>query len=120
MENMLQRYGMLRSPDGSTISIVEIDTPAGRKRLSEMRRNGWQVRGWIETDMTAGALRRGRNRLQIRVTNTLANAVTPNEVRDRWYRELPFVSPYEYLSRWFEQESLPSGLYGPVTLLERR
>ena len=65
-----------------------------------------------------GVLRPGRNHLQIRVTNTLANVIAPARVWEKWKRELPFVSPYEYLSRWFEQESLPSGLFGPVTIRE--
>ncbi|MCI5778711.1 MAG: hypothetical protein MR051_02670 [Lentisphaeria bacterium] len=63
-----------------------------------------------------GALRRGRNILTVKVTNTLANAIAPDAVRERWERELPFVCPYEYQSRGFEMESLPSGLFGPVTL----
>jgi hypothetical protein len=64
----------------------------------------------------SGILRPGMNHLQIRVTNTLANAIAPDEVWQKWQRELAFVSPFERLSRWIEQESLPSGLFGPVTV----
>ena len=59
MDGELKRFGIMRSPDGSIITLVEIETPTGRKNLSAMRRAGWEPRGWIETDMTAGALRRG-------------------------------------------------------------
>lgn len=63
-----------------------------------------------------GILHPGKNRLQIRVTNTLANTIAPDEIWKKWQQELTFVSPFERLSRWFEQESLPSGLFGPVTV----
>ena len=66
----------------------------------------------------AGVLRPGKNHLQIRVTNTLVNAITPAAVWEKWRTELPFVSPYEYISRLFEKDAIPSGLFGPVTLKE--
>lgn len=63
-----------------------------------------------------GRIRPGRNRLAVTVVNTLANAISPLEVYERWKRELPFMWPYEERQRTFERESLASGLFGPVVL----
>ena len=62
-----------------------------------------------------GALRPGKNRLEITVTNTLANALSSEKVLDSWETQ-SWVSPYDDRQRYFEKESLPSGLFGPVTI----
>ena len=56
----------------------------------------------------------GRNRLEVAVVNTLANAIAPKEVQQKWRRQLPFECSYEKIQRRYEQESLVSGLFGPV------
>ncbi|MBQ7207871.1 MAG: hypothetical protein IJS01_08755 [Lentisphaeria bacterium] len=64
----------------------------------------------------SSGLKKGRNRLEIDVTNTLANALLGQACADAWARAGVKVSPYEERQRAFEKESLPSGLIGPVTL----
>lgn len=59
MDGELKKYGILRSPDGSIITAVEVDTPQGRKSLSAMRKAGWTVHGDMEIDLTIGAFRMG-------------------------------------------------------------
>ncbi|MGI6335920.1 MAG: glycosyl hydrolase [Eubacteriales bacterium] len=54
------------------------------------------------------------NTLHIRVSNTAANAyVTHDFTKDYepWQ-----IGPYDAIERQFEKDSMPSGLYGPVTL----
>ena len=63
----------------------------------------------------APALREGTNRLEVRVVNTLANAVNADGVWEMWHK-LPHECPYERMQRKFEQDSLSGGLFGPVTL----
>jgi hypothetical protein len=63
----------------------------------------------------SGILRKGKNRLEITVSNTLANALSPEKLLRRWLEKYP-ESPYENRQRTFEQESLSSGLFGPVCL----
>ena len=65
------------------------------------------------------ALKHGRNTLKITVANTLANAIVPEEIQQRWLSEFPAVCAYELRQRDFEKEALASGLYGPVRLLDR-
>lgn len=65
-------------------------------------------------------LRRGRYRLAVTVTNTLANAIAPAAVEAHWAADCPPVSPYESRQRAFERDSLSSGLLGPVRLILRR
>ncbi|MCI5779539.1 MAG: hypothetical protein MR051_06980 [Lentisphaeria bacterium] len=65
-----------------------------------------------------GALRRGRNRLEITVANTLANALSPADVQEYWKKRRKVESPYNTIQLGFEKESLPSGLFGPVRLMK--
>ena len=60
------------------------------------------------------ALKRGRNRLEVTVSNTLANALAAPGVRERIVRDFPPESPYEERQRAFEKDSLCGGLRGPV------
>ena len=60
------------------------------------------------------ALKRGKNRLKITVSNTLANALSAPGVEERVTRCFPPRSPYEDSQRSFEQDSLSGGLFGPV------
>ncbi|MFA6714853.1 MAG: glycosyl hydrolase [Victivallaceae bacterium] len=64
----------------------------------------------------SGALRPGSNRLEVTVTNTLANAIAPKRIEDFWAEKYPPRSPYENRQRQFESESLSGGLFGPVKL----
>ena len=61
-------------------------------------------------------LNKGKNVLEVKVTNTLANAISPDRVRKFWDSCFDQVSPYEELQRNFERDSIESGLYGPVKL----
>lgn len=63
----------------------------------------------------SGAVKPGTNKLEVQVVNTLANAILTDSAQERW-RKLPFAGPYEDRHQKFERESLPSGLFGPVTL----
>ncbi len=63
------------------------------------------------------AVQPGVNRLEVRVVNTLANAILADGVWEQW-QKLPFEGPYENRQQNYEKESLDSGLYGPVTLKE--
>jgi len=69
-----------------------------------------------------GHLRAGQNEISVLVTNTMANAVSDPEARQRWQprgdagQPAP-LDPYDQRVTPMEQESLPSGLYGPVCLL---
>ena len=60
-------------------------------------------------------LRKGDNHLEIIVTNTLAKAVNDPKVQEYWNAAFPRTM-YTPLQRSFEQESLCSGLLGPVVL----
>lgn len=69
-----------------------------------------------------GAVRTGRNALSLTVTNSLANAILREGLREQWLercgREWPAIKfPYDERQRAFEKDSLPSGLSGPVRLL---
>ena len=65
----------------------------------------------------AKLLRRGRNRLTVTVTNTLANAIADPEALASWRQRYPDRPlDYDQRQRAFEVDSLPSGLFGPVTL----
>lgn len=69
----------------------------------------------------SGGLQAGRNELRVTITNTLANALLDEQVIQRWDnldgpgwhkgRET-----YDHAARAFEKDSLPSGLFGPVTI----
>ncbi|MCQ2352933.1 MAG: hypothetical protein MJ033_05595 [Victivallaceae bacterium] len=65
------------------------------------------------------ALKKTRNHLEVTVINTLANAISGDEVWARW-KKLPCENPYEARERFFEKESLASGLFGPVVLKDSR
>lgn len=66
------------------------------------------------------ALRKGKNVLEITVANTLANAISPKEVLERWKKQFPMLCTWEIKQRDFESESLESGLFGPVRLLTEK
>ena len=63
------------------------------------------------------ALKDGKNTLAVRVINTLANAMAPDEILEHWKEQYQPQSSYETRQRSYERESLPSGLYGPMWLL---
>ncbi len=59
------------------------------------------------------ALKATQNKLEITVVNTPANAIAATGVLEKW-QQRPFENPYEMRERYFERESLESGLFGPV------
>ena len=61
------------------------------------------------------SLRKGKNRLEITVTNTLANVINSAPVQEAWKKRFR-PSVYEPMLRSFERESFCSGLLGPVVL----
>ena len=60
-------------------------------------------------------LKRGQNRLEVTVSNTLANCLSTPTVAERFQVIIP-KCPYEERQRRFEKDSLESGLLGPVTV----
>ena len=64
----------------------------------------------------ASALKRGKNILEIIVSNTLANALAAPGVEERISNTFPPCSPYEEKQRKFEMASRTGGLFGPVLL----
>lgn len=78
----------------------------------EVGRRMW---GPFRFDLTE-RLKPGKNVLQVVVTNTLANAYAPDAVDERVSRDFAPRIVYEDRQRAFEQDSLASGLFGPVTL----
>ena len=62
-----------------------------------------------------GMLQKGKNHLEVIVTNTLANAVNDPKVQEYWNAHFP-KSIYTPMQRSFERESFCSGLLGPVVL----
>ena len=74
---------------------------------------GYRFRSPFHFDLTP-ALKRGKNRLEITVSNTLANALSAPGVEDRVNNCFPPRSPYENSQRSYEQDSLSGGLFGPV------
>ena len=62
-----------------------------------------------------GALQKGENTLEIVVTNTLANILNDKAVLKDWQSRFT-TSKYQERQLYFEQLSLASGLFGPVTL----
>jgi len=61
-----------------------------------------------------GLLKPGTNELRIIVTNTMANQFVTSKVLDKWPENV--VGPYHRISRTFEPDSIPSGLFGPVKI----
>ena len=64
----------------------------------------------------AGALKKGRNVLEVTVSNTLANALAAPGVETRITEAFPPCSAYEKQQRKFEEDSIAGGLSGPVML----
>ncbi|MEI8244490.1 MAG: glycosyl hydrolase [Lentisphaerota bacterium] len=62
------------------------------------------------------ALRKGQNHLEVTVSNTFANALSPEGVKEYWRKNCPPISSYEDRQRVFEMDSLESGLFGPVKI----
>ncbi len=69
-------------------------------------------------DLT-GKLRPGRNQLRMIVTNTLANALLDPAAREH-FAHLKKGLCYDDRAAKFEQESLPSGLLGPVRIVQTK
>ncbi|MCX7805386.1 MAG: glycosyl hydrolase [Planctomycetota bacterium] len=71
----------------------------------------------FEFDIT-GKLKPGTNVLTVAVTNTLANALLDPDVESVWIgrqrENRPGWTAYDDITRPFERDSLPSGLFGPV------
>ncbi|MBO7619923.1 MAG: hypothetical protein J6T06_05385, partial [Victivallales bacterium] len=70
-----------------------------------------------ECDIPCKFMREGENHLEIRVSNTVANAINAPGVLETWKQRYPQQrDSYDKMERPFERESLPSGLFGPVTI----
>ena len=63
-------------------------------------------------------LRVGPNEIRVIVTNTMANEFATTKVLDQWPSQI--IGPYHGIAKLFEAESLPSGLFGPVSILGSR
>ena len=74
---------------------------------------GTLFRSPFRCDLTPG-LKKGLNRLEITVSNTLANALAAPGVKEHLVNDCPPCSPYEGEQRLFEEDSLSGGLFGPV------
>jgi hypothetical protein len=64
-------------------------------------------------------LLRKQNTLEVKVTNTFANAVSSKSAYDVWQKYYPEAfknAHYEHILKQFEPDSFPSGLFGPVKL----
>ncbi len=59
-------------------------------------------------------IRAGNNELRVIVTNTMANQFVTTKVLDRWPPNV--IGPYHRIGRYFEDDSVPSGLFGPVRI----
>lgn len=62
-----------------------------------------------------GIVKEGKNKLQVIVTNTMANQYVTTKVFDKWSDDI--VGPYHKIALGFESDSVSSGLFGPVRLL---
>ena len=80
--------------------------------LGSVFRSPWRF------DLTP-ALKKGKNRLEIIVSNTLANALSAPGVEEMVNTCYPPRSPYENDQRKYEQSSLSGGLFGPVRFGKR-
>jgi glycosyl hydrolase family 106( putative alpha-L-rhamnosidase) len=67
-------------------------------------------------------LKCGKNVLKIIVSNSLANPLLADGIKESWHQKLGKTWPvqefaYDDRQREYEKDSLPSGLYGPVKIL---
>ncbi len=68
-----------------------------------------------EVNINKDILKEGRNKIIIKTANTAANQMLYSDAEDSFSaREL---TPYNDRARAFEEDSLESGLFGPVTLM---
>lgn len=103
----------------------EFESEGGEAELN-LGRVCWTCSAWLNgerlPDRFAGPfkwqvrLKKGVNTLEVKVANTLANAVADGKVRDRVAREFPPRGAYEARQAEFDRHNLESGLLGPVTL----
>ena len=102
------------APDG-TDRVYTLDL--GDVRYScEVTLNGENLGRAVFTPFTFALPRLlPHNTLTVRVSNTMANAFAAVDFTD-WYAPST-IGPYDEIERGFEQESLASGLFGPVRLL---
>ena len=80
---------------------------------------GSRFRSPFYFDLTP-ALKQGKNRLEITVSNTLANALSAPGVEEMVTNCYPPRSPYENNQRKFEQDSISGGLFGPVRFGQKK
>ena len=74
--------------------------------------------GPFDFDIPRNFLRK-KNTLEIKVTNTFANAICGKSANDIWQKHYPDAlksASYEKILKQFEPDSFPSGLFGPVIL----
>ena len=93
------------------------------KVLVNGREIGRKFWGPFEFVIPAEVLKDGKNTLEVKVTNTYANAIQSKKTQDMWdkyYPEMHRGSLYEVYEKSFEKDSLPSGLFGPVVLSKKK
>ena len=86
----------------------------------EIGRRFWDP---FEFAIPAGVLKEGKNTLEVKVTNTYANAIQSRKTQEMWdkyYPEFHKGCLYEVYEKPFESDSLPSGLFGPVVLSKKK
>ncbi|NOZ27431.1 MAG: hypothetical protein GXP39_05180 [Chloroflexi bacterium] len=111
-------------PDGVPPGPIFLDL--GRVEVvAEVHVNGEMagVRLWAPYRVQVGRhLRRGRNEIEVRVSNLLYNAVQGRREREGGVRPIPGLKPNEWEAVMEQRlidpvtERLPSGLFGPVQL----
>lgn len=122
--------GDWRGRFGETFSGVgvyrnEFESKGGQATL-DLGRVGWTCRVWLNGEELEPRffgpfrwpvrLAAGRNVLEVKVANTLANATGDPATRDRVMRAYPPKSPYEDRQRQFDLDNHESGLFGPVVI----
>lgn len=127
------RLGDWRASLGSYFSgdaryAIEFESPSARSAQLDLgqvryacsaRLNGQELgrKFWGPHVFALDNLRKGKNTLEVVVTNCLANAIADPAVERHWKDNFRPASPYEQTQRAFEKESLSSGLIGPVRIL---
>lgn len=115
---------------GKAVYRVEFESVAGGEAELDLGRvcwscgvrlNGKEVgKKFFGPYRFAVTLAKGRNVLEVTVANLLANAVGSDVVRDRIGRDFPPVAGYDKRMRNYDREHNESGLFGPVTVTERK
>ena len=113
------QYRVLFSCDAHTVEQGSLLGLGSVNYACEVELNGRPLgrRAWRPyTFPIQGILREGENELKIAVTNTFANQYVTTRKLDKWPKNI--LGWYHEGMVRLETESLASGLFGPVTILE--